>query len=1792
MGRGHHRSWPLLLAGAALFAGAAWARAVDRYYLPGTLVESRWLDPSVWLPAGLPQEGDALYFLPTDTLSRRLTYGPDVPGDPDPAVTLASLTLDASGLGLFTLAQTGGTLAITGNESIGDAGRGIYIQTGGLHQLTTPDATLSIGTQLGRGTYLLNGGILSVPNLALGTDQTSERRSSMTVSGGTMTVSGLLSIRNSGTFTLAGGNLNVGTLQTAANRFLWSDGTLNFTNPAIPVDLIAAGSLCTLSTSRSLLVQGDAFLTKNASWAQTGGNQRIGGALSIGDGSAWGSYRLSGGSLTAHALKLASGNFQITAGSFFAESAEIKFGTLNVAGGAFTADTVLQTGGTISGSVSNTGLWTYAAGAAGALPQTFNNSGTLRLASGNSVAYTGAITLLDGTLDLSAPGAAWTQVGGTFNFNGGSILGTLALRTKATLNIAPGAGSANLVVEPNTLGSMAACTVYTTGGLASNQSMLVNAHSLFPSGLLATASSGTFTNNGRIAIKNNSANDGSLFFSTGNATLFNASSGVIRIGTGHEGTTRIDTNTVGGKDYLQTPALVNAGTLVVSRNWQPSQHLFTLTNTGLVQLQAWTTFSSAFNMMGGTLDMSAGPGWCQLGTFNFTRGTILGTLYMGDMAPINIGPDAGPATLEGSNYLYLGGQLNAGQVARINTCLTFSGGSVFQNTGTIQLLGSSSHLDCGTFWNKPSGVVNCGVGDALDVGTHFRVLALQNEGLLDIINDENARYPVANTGTFRIQSNQYFHTQRNFEQNGGTLDCSAPDVFFTSDQNFQYTGGTILGTPHIGSGTLNIASGVNPASFDLWGPVTFTGALLPFGQTLTAMTSLTLTCSNAESFTNAGVIRVSSTTNCGVLFKLSSAQTPFNNAGFFQFKNGMLVTFSGIINQQAGTLDIASADWCQTGGSFNYMGGTILGTPTLSGTTLKLVSSSSCSFIFSGISYSPVSTLMGVPQPHQSIILSDSARVYSADGANAGTLSFTAANSVAAMLSVTQSDSRFANMASGLILFGSPADASFYSGSARSFFSVNTLANAGTVRSFLPWSFAGSILNEGAIDINNTFALVGSLANAGTFSIGNIFMRSIGRNAFTLAGTLTNTGTFFVGSSSTIAGALVNTGLIRVAANQLLSSRDILQQDGLLDCSTAGGFIRASGSFRYADGTILGVVTIAPGATLDLAHDAPVSFCFDAGSFSAVSTLVGTPQPGQLVIIGNPANFSPVSVLARSGANAGTIAFTPPSFNYNTVTLASGLPDRNFINLASGLVLLGDSGMDSNEDMNFLNVATFTNVGTLRSYLHWEHTGSLVNSGTLDVHRPVTHVGKLANTGLIQVAANQTWTARSDVIQQGGLLDLSAAGAMWLQTGGTFRFAGGTILGAVSFCQGPDASVPPTLILEESAGPATFLLVSWPSLPVSVRGNLRPGQTIGPSASYSGGIAEFDSNFINAGVINTSDGRNLLSLQFTNAALATFTNSGVLNFAGRSSYAPSMDCATFVNNGLFVGSLPSSSGIQFSTLHNHGMFTMSGCNWMYVANLTNSGECTFASNSFSVGTFTQTAGAAFLGETNTSMRFFTLTLSGGVMTVSQGASPRALSTGALTLTGNARLDLMNNLLLVMDAGWDDFTRDCRSGQVFSSLADHDTVVAPFSVPEYLSLHDSNMFLGYALPTNTPNAKAAALALIGDADLSGALTLDDYARLDAAFTTPPLSVSWLHGDFNLDGRLDYRDYAMIDAVAQMRQLPFAADEIARHQERFGTPYLTALQEQMVPEPAAGALLVAGLGTLVWRRRGPGYAGSRR
>jgi hypothetical protein len=105
--------------------------------------------------------------------------------------------------------------------------------------------------------------------------------------------------------------------------------------------------------------------------------------------------------------------------------------------------------------------------------------------------------------------------------------------------------------------------------------------------------------------------------------------------------------------------------------------------------------------------------------------------------------------------------------------------------------------------------------------------------------------------------------------------------------------------------------------------------------------------------------------------------------------------------------------------------------------------------------------------------------------------------------------------------------------------------------------------------------------------------------------------------------------------------------------------------------------------------------------------------------------------------------------------------------------------------------------------------------------------------------------------------------------------------------------------------------------------------------------------------------------------------------------------------------------------------------------------------------------------------------------------------------------------------------------------------------------------------------------VGDANLSGAVSFDDYVGMDNAFFELIPNLGWATGDINFDGVINFDDYSKVDQAFFVQGTPLSGDN-----GDFAA----------VPEPSAWVQLVVAISgallPLAHRRRGKSSRGRSR
>ena len=75
---------------------------------------------------------------------------------------------------------------------------------------------------------------------------------------------------------------------------------------------------------------------------------------------------------------------------------------------------------------------------------------------------------------------------------------------------------------------------------------------------------------------------------------------------------------------------------------------------------------------------------------------------------------------------------------------------------------------------------------------------------------------------------------------------------------------------------------------------------------------------------------------------------------------------------------------------------------------------------------------------------------------------------------------------------------------------------------------------------------------------------------------------------------------------------------------------------------------------------------------------------------------------------------------------------------------------------------------------------------------------------------------------------------------------------------------------------------------------------------------------------------------------------------------------------------------------------------------------------------------------------------------------------------------------------------------------------------------------------TPDDVLVKYTYIGDANLSGAVSFDDYVGMDNAFFGLIPNLGWATGDINFDGVINFDDYSKVDQAFFFQAAPLSGE----------------------------------------------------
>ncbi|HUK54940.1 MAG TPA: choice-of-anchor D domain-containing protein, partial [Candidatus Binatia bacterium] len=696
----------------------------------------------------LPAVG-MLILQPGSSCTLMITFMPTVT-TPTGTLLTETLILDTDGTSNVTYTLQGTAMSTTScgtNSWTGTAGDGQWTTatnwSTGVIPVSTDDACIPTG-------FNVTVGALAAANQTI-RSLTVQGTSTLTVSSGPLTVSTTATLTS---LTVNGGSLTVTGAATVSTSATVSAGTVNFNG---------ATTIAALNLSGGALM-GSGTVTVSGPVVWSGGT--IGGAENV---TANGTITVSGGATLDTATLNAASTMTISTGCLaMANGAMLKIGAtglLDIRNGC----NIASTGGAAP-AITNSGTVQQSTSAGPAfINVTLVNSGTVQATTGTLVlnggststgnyktTASGAILQFGGAAPFNLSGALSGI--GTFNFQGGTqnLTGTYTVTTAsgttsvsgATVNmVAPLAitslGALNLSAGTLNLSSATATvttpslTFSATGSatLSGTNNLTVNGATTWTGGGTGSlAGTGTTTLNGPITISNGiAAISAGMVIAKGNTTVSGAGGMSFSNGATWTNFTGFTFAIQNNATFSQGPGaqgiFVNQGTLLST---SPTQSFFgpSLNNTGLVNVMTGTlsltgggTCAPAANCSGSitlanNTALTFGNGTYNLGGSLTGTGTTAVTVNNG--ATVNFAaPAAGITTMTDNGVATVGSGINLG----IGT-LTVSGGStstlsgfgsitgnVNVSNGNIHAGGSPGTLTInGNFTMGGGGVLNADLG--------------------------------------------------------------------------------------------------------------------------------------------------------------------------------------------------------------------------------------------------------------------------------------------------------------------------------------------------------------------------------------------------------------------------------------------------------------------------------------------------------------------------------------------------------------------------------------------------------------------------------------------------------------------------------------------------------------------------------------------------------------------------------------------------------------------------------------------------------------------------------------------------------------------------------------------------------------------------------------------------------------------------------------------------------------------------------------------------------------------------
>jgi hypothetical protein len=774
----------------------------------------------------------------------------------------------------------------------------------------------------------------------------------------------------------------------------------------------------------------------------------------------------------------------------------------------------------------------------------------------------------------------------------------------------------------------------------------------------------------------------------------------------------------------------------------------------------------------------------------------------------------------------------------------------------------------------------------------------------------------------------------------------------------------------------------------------------------------------------------------------------------------------------------------------------------------------------------------------------------------------------------------------------------------------------------------------------------GTLFNAANLTIGEGHTTYTGTNAtFTQSNGTINTG-FFTSGTATLSGSLYvarrgGSGTYLMQGGTLAPNGDIWvgHAEGTT-ATTRGTFTQSAGAVN--PGAVLGVgreggfgeYTIS-GGTIK-AGNINVGYGGTGTMTQSGSTQVTSTTSMAVGITTNTAGTGEYKLQSGTLTVEGT---------GNVLGIGVGAGGQGTFTQSGGRLIVGGTlqvGARSSGQLGVYNLEGGI-ASANQLYIGVESRGT-ANSNTLTGSGIVTQKAgtTLTVAGNFNLAGSTTSTVTSSTTgaynMQGGLLTLSGTSAIWAigngpGSSGTFNQTGGTVAMTAS---------PNGIDIGRNTGSGTYLLsngvlnVSKVALASSANaGIVRRMAISGGTAnitmfdfgsgststalrtlSVSGGVANITALQSGNGVIDLSGGTPTINTLTLNGG---GTLSSSINTDKIGSTALVVGNATVNTNGslmTFTGNITNNA--RTLTKQGTGTLTISGAQTNTNATLqvdagtvnmlseagsltvTNSGTVNFrppgvAAVNRSVtklqGTGTYNVDP-FVSLTTGSVRGGALNVANNGKVIVRKAGTNLVRVNTLNLNSNGTLDLNDNDLIVDNGNFQDIVakrwqgyRDAPDSTATGIISSAGQTITGAPI---LAVFDNSVAGFGDWPFGSGNTVGNTAVLgqftyIGDADLNGQVTPDDYGAIDSNLgqhvgtAEQSGGLNWLAGDWNFDGDITPDDYGGVDANLGNGQ--------TQGPQLGASGLMAANGIAAVPEPASiGLLGVAGAGMLMRRRRG--------